>query len=74
MTDESHGKWSSHISLTSTVKEGYRVGGASVTYTDLDGLSGDMPRHEIRKRLYELVKDGERIADKLNNEKPESGI
>lgn len=66
---EVEGKWSYRVALTSTVKEGYRVGDASVTFTELEGLSGATPGQEIKERLYQLVKDGEMVAERLNNDK-----
>ena len=63
------GKWNYRIALGSTVKEGYRVGDASVTFTELEGFSGEPPREEIQKRLYQLVKDGEKVAEQLNADK-----
>lgn len=67
--DESVGKWSYRLAISSTMKEGYRVGDASVSFTDFEGNSSPLPRKEIKNRLYQLVKDGEMVAERLNNEK-----
>lgn len=66
---EVEGKWTYRIAMSSTIKEGYRVGDASVSFAEIEGLSGEPPRQEIKKRLYQLVKDGEKVAERLNNEK-----
>lgn len=67
--DEPVGKWSQRLAISSTVKEGYRVGDASVSFTDFEGNTSPLPRKEIRNRLYQLVKDGEKVAERLNEEK-----
>lgn len=67
--DEPVGKWSQRLAISSTVKEGYRVGDASVSFTDFEGNTSPLPRKEIKNRLYQLVKDGEKVAERLNEEK-----
>lgn len=69
---EVEGKWTYRVSMTSTIKEGYRVGDASVSYADIEGLPGDMPSTEIKKRLYALVKDGEAVAEQLNSDRTQA--
>jgi hypothetical protein len=61
--------WRERLNLTSTIKDGYRVGDATVEFSDIAGLDGDAPREERRKRLRELIEDGEQVAAALNRQK-----
>jgi hypothetical protein len=63
------GQWRERISLTSTVKEGFRVGDATVEFTETATLGGDPPREERRARLKALIEDGERVAAQLNHDR-----
>lgn len=68
MPQVAQGTYRVRLALTSTVKDGYRVGDATVEFTELDTFDGDMPREEIRRRLKELIEDGQMVAAQLNRQ------
>ena len=66
------GQWRERISLTSTVKEGFRVGDATVEFTETASVGGEALREERRQRLIELIQDGEQVAAQLNHDKQQA--
>lgn len=72
MTEIAQGTFRYRIALTSTVKDGYRVGDATVEFNELDTFNGDVPREEIRNRLKQLIKDGETVAAELNRDREDA--
>lgn len=62
------GQWRERIQLTSTVKDGFRVGDATIEFTETATLGGQVDREERRKRLREMIEDGEIVAAQLNKQ------
>lgn len=59
--------WSERVLLDSTVKDGFRVKEATVTVANAKG--DDATREERRRRLAELIEDGQAVADQMNNQR-----
>lgn len=59
--------WTERVNLDSTVKDGYRVKEATVTVANAKG--DDATREERRRRLAELIEDGQAVADQMNNQR-----
>ena len=59
--------WTERVNLDSTVKDGYRVKEATVTVANAKG--DDATREERRRRLAELIEDGQAVADAMNNQR-----
>lgn len=61
------GTWRERITLTSTVKEGFRVGEVAVEFTEtIPG--GAPPREERKARLKQLIEDGNEVAEQMNRQ------
>lgn len=63
------GQWRERIQLTSTVKDGFRVGDATIEFTETATSGGQIDRAERRQRLREMIEDGEMVAAQLNSER-----
>ena len=59
--------WTERVNLDSTVKDGYRVKEATVTVANAKG--DDATREERRRRLAELIEDGQAVADQMNSQR-----
>lgn len=66
--EQAIGTYRYRINLTSTVKDGYRVGDATVEFHELATFDGSQPREEIRRRLKDLIEDGQAVAEQLNRQ------
>lgn len=66
---EAVGVFRYRINLTTTVKDGYRVGDATVEFTEAVPGSTKYPEGEIYRRLRELIADGECAANDANRTK-----
>lgn len=57
------------VQLTSTIKEGWRVGDATVEFTESVPGSTDAPGKEIARRLKQIIEEGEAEAAQMNQQK-----
>lgn len=62
------GQWRGRVSLTSTVKEGFRVGEAALEFTETVSVDGERNREEFKRRLKELIEDGQDVATQMNRQ------
>ena len=65
---EAIGTWRERVTLTSTVKDGFRVGEVTVEFTESIPGSGAQPREERMARLKQLIIDGEEVAAAMNRQ------
>jgi hypothetical protein len=65
--DDATPLWTERVNLDSTVKDGYRVKEATVTVANAKG--DDATREERRRRLAELIQDGQAVADAMNSQR-----
>lgn len=63
------GQWRERISLTHTIKDGWRVGDATIEFTESATIGGEIDREERRKRLRDMIEDGEMVAAELDRQK-----
>lgn len=63
------GQWRERIGLTHTIKDGWRVGDATIEFTETATIGGEIDREERRKRLREMIEDGEIVAAQLNSDR-----
>lgn len=66
MPDYAIGQWRGRFSLTHTIKDGWRVGDATIEFTETATLGGQVDREERRRRLREMIEDGEIVAAEMN--------
>ena len=71
------GTWRYRLSLSTTVKEGYRVGDVTVEFTESEPGTGTKEErealsHEFQIRLLERIKDGARVAAQMNSDKAQA--
>jgi len=62
------GQWRERFGLTHTIKDGFRVGDATIEFTETATLGGQIDRAERRQRLREMIEDGEIVAAQLNKQ------
>lgn len=62
------GTWRYRLNMTSTVKDGYRVGDATVEFTESAPSTTDYDdmSKEFKERLIQIIEDGEQVAAQLN--------
>lgn len=60
------GQWRERFGLTHTIKDGFRVGDATIEFTETATLGGQIDRAERRQRLREMIEDGEIVAAEIN--------
>ena len=65
---EAVGSWRERITLTSTVKDGFRVGEVTVEFTETASIGGAMPREERRARIRQAIEDGQQVAEQMNQQ------
>lgn len=66
------GTYRYRLNLTSTVKDGYRVGDATIEFSEIATFGGERDREEFRRRLNELIEDGQVVAEQMNRERDDA--
>lgn len=69
---EAIGTWRERVTLTSTVKEGFRVGDVTVEFTETASVGGTQPREERKARLRALIEDGQKVAAQMNSDREQA--
>lgn len=66
------GTYRYRLNLDTTVRDGYRVGDATIEFSEIATFGGERDREEFRRRLNELIEDGQVVAEQMNHDRAQA--